>query len=317
MRTHSRNNNHYRIKCIAITGLLWCSTTAADTSPDWTGLVSASMGRDSNVTLSDNSNIISSNISDSFINTLGATGRYLTGNRSDGVRIDGVFYLRKYQTQNSFDFSLVNAGVAYHKKLGDWHGRFGTKYSHIEFGGAPYQDIYDLTTEGRRKFSKAAELRIRYRYSDINVLSPQFNNTDGNRHRLNIEGRFKSGDKRYRLAWRAETNNLNDSQTATTYTSSSTVRNRVRASAKIPLTDKWSSKLDLRWRNSRYKDDNVTSTTRVRRNDDRITAKAVLNYHLGKKTGLYADYTYTNNNSNISTYQYHRNVISTGLNYLF
>lgn len=318
MRAYSHSSHRCRISGIAITGLLWCvSAVAADTGSDWTGLVSASMGHDSNVTLSDNSNIITSNTSDNFINTLGTAGRYLTGNRDDGVRINGVFYFRKYQTENNFDFSLVNTSAAYHKKMGSWYGRFSAKYNYLEFGGNPYQNIYDLTSEGRHKFSSKNELRLRYRYSKFDALSSQFDNTGGHRHRFEVEDRFKVDSVRYRLAWRSEINNLNDSQTTTSYTSSSTLRTRIRINAKVPVTDKWGSEFDLRWRNSRYLDDNVTPTSRVRRTDNRVTAKAALNYDLNKTTAVFADYTYYNNSSNISRYQYNRNMISVGLNYLF
>jgi len=318
MRYSTLSGNRYRIFCSILLALFWWSSEAvAVSSSDWVGLVSASMGHDSNVTLADNSNIITNNASDNFINAIGGAGRYLSGNRNDGVRVDGVFYFRKYNTETGFDLGLIEIGSTYHKKLGEWYDSIGAKYSHIEFGGAPYQNIYTLTTEGRHKISQSTELRILYNYSAIDALSAQFNNTGGKQHQLNVEGRFKSGKNRYRLAWRLELNDLNDYQTATTFISSSAVRNRIRANAKIPFTDKWGTELDLRWRNSKYRDDNVTPTTRVRRNDDRLTAKADLNYELYKNARLYAEFKHTNNSSNISTYQYVRNEISLGMSYIF
>lgn len=293
------------------------SGTAAAANNDWSGVLSASIGNDDNVTLADDSNIVSTDEGDNFLDVLATAGSYLTGNRDDGIRVSGTFYNRDYDTQNDFNFTLANAGIAYHKKLGDWHSRLGAKYSYIEFGNDPYETVYDLLAEGRRKLSKNTELRIRYRYSDINAESSQFNNLDGDRHQLRVEGRLKSGQNRYRLAYRFETNDRDDSQTATTFTSSSPVRHTLRANARIPLVGKWGSELDLRWRNSRYKDDNVAPGSSVRRDEDRLTAKAGLNYELNKKVELYVDYTYTDNDANINTFDYERNVVSMGLNYFF
>lgn len=307
--------NKKQLCLVAAASLL--SGTVAAAGSDWTGILSASVGNDDNVTLADDSNVVASNEGDLFLDVLAAAGSYLSGNQDDGIRFDGTFYNREYDTEDGFNLSLVDASIAYHKKLGDWNGRFGVKYSYIEFGGDPYQGIYDLSAEGRRKINDNTELRIRYRYSDINSESSQFDNTDGDRQDVRIEGRFKSDKNRYLLSYNFETNDRNDLQTATTYTSSSPVRHTIRANAKIPLAGKWGSEFDLRWRGSRYKDDNVTAGSSTRRDDDRLTAKAGLNYALNKKVEIYADYAYTDNNSNISSYDYKRNEVSMGVNYLF
>jgi len=301
---------------LAVAAVLFSSTAFA-AGNDWSGIVSASVGNDDNVTLGDDSNVQASNEGDNFLDILATAGSYLKGNRDDGIRVNGTFYNRAYDTQDDFNFTLAAVGASYHKKMGDWHGRFGAKYSYLEFGGDPYESVYDLTAEARHKLSKTTELRIRYRYSDINAESSQFNNLEGDRHQVSVEGRFKAGKNRYRLSYRYETNDRNDSETTTTYTSSSPVRHTIRANAKIPLSGKWGSEVDLRWRDSRYKDDNVTTTSSVRREDDRFKAKLGLNYEYNRNVELYADYSYTNNDSNIDINEYERNTISMGVNYLF
>lgn len=305
--------NKKQLYMVVMASLL--SSTAA--ASDWSGLVSVTVANDDNVTLEDDSNTVASSEGDNYLDVLATAGRYLTGDRDDGIRFDGTFYNREYDTEDDFDISLASVGLAYHKKLGDWNGRFGAKYSYLEYGGDPYQSIYDLSVEGRHKFSKNTELRVRYTYSDINSESSQFDNTDGDRHRLRVEGRFKSGQNRYLLSYRYETNDRDDEETLTTFTSSSPVRHTLRANAKIPLAGKWGSELDLRWRDSRYKDDNVTLASSERRDDDRLRAKLGVNYELSKKLELFADYKYTDNDSNIDRYEYERNEIGVGVNYLF
>ena len=284
---------------------------------DWSGIVSGSVGHDDNVTLGDDSNILASDQKDYFVDILATAGKYLTGNKDNGVRLTGTLYNREYDTDDSFNFLLVNGGLAYHKKFGSWHGRFGAKYAYLEFGGDPYESILTLNAEGRHKFSKKTELRIRYRYSNINSESTQFNNLDGDRHQIRFQGRFKQGRNRYRLSYTFETNDRDDRETATTFTSSSSVRHTIRANAKIPLNAKWGTEFDVRYRDSRYKDDNVSGGVSTRRNDDRFRAKAELNYQINRKTDVFVNYTHTNNNSNISRFDYARNEATVGVNYLF
>ena len=287
------------------------------TAGDWSGILSATVGNDDNVTLGTDSNILSSNEKDNFLDVLATAGRYLTGNKEDGIRFSSTLYNREYDTEDSFNFFLVGGGLAYHKKIGDWYGRFGAKYNYLEFGGDPYETVLSATAEGRRKLNKSTELRLRYRYSDINSESRRFNNLDGDRHQARMEVRFKQGSNRYRLYYEFQTNDRADRSTATTFTSSSPLRHTLRANAKIPLNAKWGTDFDLRYRDSRYKDDNVASGVSTRRDDERFRAKAELNYKLNKKADVYVDYTYTDNDSNIDVFDYQRNVVSLGVNYLY
>ena len=284
---------------------------------DWSGLLSATLGHDDNVTLGDDSNVVASDSKDNFLDVLGTAGRYLKGNKDDGIRFTGTLYNREYNTEDAFNFLLVSGGLAYHKKFGSWHGRFGAKYGYLEFGGDPYETVFTLSAEGRHKFTKKTELRLRYRYSDIDAESSQFDNLEGDRHQVRAQYRLKHGGNRYRLSYTFETNDREDRSTTTTFSSSSPVRHTLRANAKIPLSGKWGTVFDVRFRDSRYKDDNVSSGVSTRRNDDRFRAKAELNYQINRKTDVYVDYTHTNNDSNISSFDYDRNEITVGVNYLF
>lgn len=311
-----KNKNKYKtnLAIFALSALLSGSAMAGE----WAGLVSATLGHDDNVTLGDDSNVVASDAKDNFLDILGTAGRYLKGNKDDGIRLTGTLYNREYNTEDAFNFLLVSGGLAYHKKFGSWHGRFGAKYGYLEFGGDPYETVFTLSAEGRHKFTKKTELRVRYRYSDIDAESSQFNSLEGDRHQLRAQYRLKHGGNRYRLSYTFETNDRNDSsRSATSFSSSSPVRHTLRANAKIPLNGKWGTVFDVRFRDSRYKDDNIVSGVSIRRNDDRFRAKAELNYQIDRKTDVYVDYTHTNNDSNISSSDYDRNEMTVGVNYLF
>jgi len=284
---------------------------------DWNGLLQLSVASDDNVSLTDSNDIVASNESDNYIEVLGSASRYLTGNKDNGVRFIGTLFNREYDTEDGFDFTLLGAGLGYDRKLGDWNARFEANYEYLEFGGDTYEKILHVSAEGRHKFSKKTELRVRYRYSDINAPEDAFSNLEGDRHQLRVEGRFRSGKNRYRLSYTYEDNDRDDRTTMTTFSSSSPIRHILRANAKVPLNAKWETEFDVRYRDSRYKDDNVSGGMSTRRDDDRFRAKATLKYKLDSKTKLFADYNHFDNDSSIDTFTYKRNVASVGVEHFF
>ena len=300
-------------------GVLLASTLLSShvVAGDWNGIVSATLGHDDNVTLGDDSDVVASNQKDYFLDVLGSAGRYLTGNKDDGIRFTGTLYNREYDSDDDFNFLLVSGGLAYHKKLGSWHGRFGAKYDYLEFGGDPYETVFTVSAEGRHKFTKKTELRVRYRYSDIDAESSQFNRLEGDRHQVRAQYRLKHAGNRYLLGNTFETNDRQDLSGVGTFSSSSPVRHAIQANAKIPLNPKWTAEFDVRYRDSRYKDDNISSGVSTRRNDDRFRAKAGLNYQIARKTDVFVNYMHTDNESNINSFDYERNEVSVGVNYLF
>ena len=301
---------------LVLSGMLMASAASAAAS-DWKGLLKLSVANDDNVTLTESNDVVASNESDTFIDVLGTASRYLTGDKDNGVRLIGTLFNREYDTADGFDFTLLGAGLGYDRKLGDWNGRFEANYEYLEFGGDTYEKILHLSAEGRHKFSKNTELRVRYRYSDINAPEDAYSNLEGDRHQLRFEGRFRSGKNRYRLSYTYEDNDRDDRTTMTTFSSSSPVRHTLRANAKIPLAEKWESEFDLRYRDSRYKDDNVSGGMSTRRNDERFRAKATLKYKLDTKTKIFADYNHFDNDSNIDSFTYERNIVSVGISRFF
>ena len=300
--------------CAALVAMAISGTASAG---DWNGLLQLSVASDDNVTLTESNDVVASNESDNYLEVLGSASLYLTGNKDNGVRFIGTFFNREYDTADGFNFSLLSAGLGYDRKLADWHTRFEGHYEYLEFGGDTYQKNIHVSAEGRHKFSKKSELRIRYRYSDIHAPEDAFDNLEGDRHQLRFEGRFRSGKNRYRLSYTYEDNDRDDRETMTTFSSSSPIRHILRANAKIPLNAKWETEFDMRYRDSRYKDDNVSGGMSTQRDDERFRAKATLKYKLDNKTKLFADYNHFDNDSNIDTFTYKRNVASVGVSHFF
>lgn len=318
MRRILRNGiRHQGIAMTMLTVLCCGSVQAANDGQEWTGILSASIGYDDNLTLGDNE-AIASQLDDTYLELLGSASRYLTGVRDDGLRVTGTAFTRQYESENDYGFTLLGIGIGYDKKFTDWKARFEAGYDYIEYGGDTYEKITKLGVEGRHGLSANTELRLRYEANFIDAPNALYQNLDGTSHMLRAETRIKQGSNRYRLSYTFETNDRDDLRTATTFSSSSPNRHILRANARIPFAGKWEAELDARYRNSRYRDSNLFSGgSTKRRDDDRFRARLGLEYKLGDKTRLFGRYDYYDNNSNINTYSYTRNLVSFGVQRTF
>lgn len=309
----------YQIKIVAtLMAASWCGyALAGPDGHEWTGVLSASIGNDDNLTLEDDSSSVASDKEDTFIDLLGFASRYFSGVRNDGVRASGTLFTRQYDSESEFNFTLLGAGIGYDKTFSDWKTRFDAGYDHIEYGSDVYQRVTKLAVEGRRSLTSKTELRLRYEANFIDA-GDDFRNVDGTRQYVRAETRIKQDSNRYRLSYTLETNDRKDSRTATTFTSSSPVRHILRANARIPLSSNWKAEVDARYRVSRYRDSDVFSNgTSKTREDDRFRARLGLEYKLASRTKLFGRYDYYDNDSNINTRSYERNLFSTGIQHSF
>lgn len=303
---------------IAMLATFGCGNAqAALNGHEWSGILSASVGNDDNLTLGDASSVASQR-EDNYLEVLGFASRYLSGVRDDGVRISGTLFTRQYESENDFGFTLVGVGVGYDKKFTDWKTRFEAGYDYIEYGGDTYEKISKLAVEGRHHLTQDAELRLRYEADFISAPDTLYRNLEGTMHQFRAETRLKQDSNRYRLSYTLETNDRDDFRTATTFTSSSPVRHILRANARIPFAGKWEGEIDARYRKSRYRDKNLFSNGSSKtRDDERFRARLGIEYKYTGKTRFFGRYENFNNDSNIDTYSYDRNLISVGIQHTF
>lgn len=293
------------------------SVQAASDGHEWEGILSASVGNDDNLTLEDDTSSRASGLEDNYLQILGSASRYVSGVRNDGLRINGTLFTRQYETEDDFNFTLLGIGAGYDKTFSDWKARFEAGYDHIEYGSETYQRVTKLGVEGRRRLTKKTELRLRYAVNFIDA-GEDFSNLDGTRQFVRAETRIKQGSNRYRLSYAYQTNDRDDRRTARTFSSASPNRHIVRANARIPFNSKWSGEIDARYRMSRYRDSNefFDGTTKTRE-DDRLRTRLAIEYKLASKTNLFGRYDYSDNDSNIDSRSYTRNLVSVGVKQTF
>lgn len=307
--------NRDRILIATIVIFLSGSVQAASDDHEWVGLLSASFGYDDNLTLEDDTSAVASELDDIYLEVLGSTSRYVSGTRNDGLRIYGTIFSRQYQSEVDFGFSQIGGGVGYDKTFSDWKARFDAGYDHITYGGETYEQVTKFGAEVRRKMTDKADLRLRFQANFIDA-GANYTDLDGTRQYVRAETRIKQGKNRYRLSYTYQTNDRNDSRTATTFSSDSPNRHILRANARIPFNSKWRGEFEVRYRMSHYEDPNVLSDgTTITREDDRLRTRLGVEYKQTSKTKLFGRYDYYDNESNIDSQSYTRNLISVGVKY--
>lgn len=295
-----------------------CTTAqAASDDHEWTGIVSAAIGYDDNLRQEDNSSAVASGLDDNYLEVLGSAGRYVSGVRNDGVRIYGTLFSRQYVSEGDFDFTQLGAGVGYDKTLSDWKARFDAGYDYITYSGETYQRVTKLRAEGRNRLTKKTELRLRYEFQYIDA-GDNYSYLDGTRQYVRAETRIKQGKNRFRLSYTYQTNDREDTRTATTFSSDSPNRHILRANARIPFSSKWKGEIEARYRMSKYRDPDVLSGGEtITREDDRFRARLGIEYKTTDNTKLFGRYDYYDNDSNIESQIYTRNLYSVGVKHTF
>jgi len=306
-----------RIAVTLIAAFCCGSVQAAPDGHEWAGILSASVGNDDNLTLDDDTSSVASELDDNYLEILGGASRYVSGVRNDGFRINGTLFTRQYESEEDFNFTLLGIGAGYDKTFSDWKARFDAGFDYITYGGETYQRVTKLGVEGRRSLTKKTELRLRYEVNFIDA-GEDFTNLDGTRQYVRAETRIKQGSNRYRLSYTYQTNDRDDRSTATTFSSASPNRHILRANARIPFNSKWSGEIDARYRMSRYRDKNLFSDGSTKtRDDDRFRARIGINYKVASKTKLFGRYDHFDNDSNIDSRSYERNLVSVGVTQTF
>ena len=289
---------------------------------NWTGLLSTSLLSDSNVTLVNDDLTAVTSESDSSI-TISAYGeKWLSGGRSDGIRLFLKGYLQNYNTQTTYNYTQFGLGIARYDNLGSWKMRYGGFWDETYLGGAQYQRVLSAEARARKSLSKNNQLRLRYKVSSIDATNPTYGYLGGMRHQLRLGDQIRSGKNRYRVYYQLELNDREDfeSPAGTTYLfkSYSPTRHTVRVTGWWSLSNSWALRLDGRYRTSLYSENNIlVGNVSESRDDTQTRLSARLSKKLDKNLRLEMAYTVTNNDSSVDAESYDRSVASVGLSSKF
>lgn len=269
------------------------------------GLVSVTAGRDDNVNRAvDNS---PSNISDSFTSAYLSTSIPVTEDRSFGV--NASYYTINYSDLNTDDFDILRAGLFYKTRFAAWRTRTTVSYAKSDLGHNGFQDITRLEFSTKRKLADASKIRIVYQYDDIASSDIAFNYLDGWRQRLRLSYKQRFGDLNAQFRYRLE---LNDRRNTLTRSFSPT-RHTIRGIANYSLSDDWSLRGNLAYRDSNYPD----VGTNPDRNENRTRAAIKLRFSPDKRWFVEISYRHTENDSDNAQFDYNRDDVHLSMAYTY
>ncbi|MCK4709199.1 MAG: hypothetical protein KAU21_11330, partial [Gammaproteobacteria bacterium] len=297
-------------------------------SNKWTGLLSASLLSDSNVTLvnDDQATVTSKSDTSLVLSAFGA--KWLKGGRNDGVRPFLKGYLQNYNTQTTYNYTQLGLGAAKYDQLGSWKMRYGGFWDETYLGGSQYQRVLSADVKARKALSKNNQLRLRYKASQIIATESVTATNSGNKHlggwrqQIRLGNQTHSGKNRYRVYYQLELNDRKDDDTpadaAYLFRSYSPTRHTIRVTGWWDLGGQWALRLDGRYRTSSYNDDYVlVGNVMESRDDTQTRLSARLSKKLNKSLQLEVAYTAMNNDSSVDAESYDRTLASVGLSSKF
>ncbi len=286
----------------------------ADTASSMQFLADVRLGSDDNVI--DPSDLSGNNKSDAFLETLVMTN-WTSDNSSKGHwQIDGFVYTSDYHEVSEYDIAMVDVGFKkyFPETFGSWH--LGARTDAISIGNHSYQKGLTLNAGAKGKLNQNRSWTFHYRYRHIDSLNEQYDPFAGNSQRLKLGlsghlGESSSWDVHYRY----EIDDLEDANFTDSFTSYSAQRQGVGAKLSHSIGD-WRAALALDYRASNYLDNNlfVDGTERARQ-DDRYKLSLRTTRLIDKRWSLNAEFSYTDNDSNIERYDYRRRFFNTGISW--
>ncbi|MFU8822175.1 MAG: tetratricopeptide repeat protein [Gammaproteobacteria bacterium] len=121
------------------------------------------------------------------------------------LRLEAGGFLLRYADLDEFDQAGGQLALLAERKFGDWTGELGAGYTLNQLDGERFENRRSLSFGATRRLDAAWDLRLRYRYEDIDAREP-FAALTGDRQEVSVRARRRGEASRLRLEYRFETN---------------------------------------------------------------------------------------------------------------
>ncbi len=259
-----------------------------------------------------------SDTNDRFLESV-FSGRWLSSrNLDEAWVIDGVAYMSHYDQVSEYNIELFDLG--FRKHFGTKWGslNLGARADRTSLGGDGYLSSYSLNIGTAIKTEKSGVINIDYKFRELSELSDEFEPLSGSKHRVNIEHAFRwRNGTRLKTFYRHEIDNREDADFGVAFTSYSANRDSMGLKLSRKLGD-WNLSATASYRQSKYHDDHLfIDGTSIGRKDKRTKLDLGAAWHFTPNWAISADYGITMNESNITNYDYDRQVFSIGMRWFF
>lgn len=268
----------------------------------WSGYILGGLGHDSNITSEPDNLAINQSGTFGYANAL--ANYIISGSKKNGLLTKSSVYTKDYLNSNDSDHNYINLGLSLRDKINNWKFIYDINFKQSNYGHEDYQRSYLLTLAARHRFQNNNELRLRWRYEDINSLSQQFDYLEGSRQKLRTEYRINRESDRIQFLYELETN---DRQNTATNNYSPT-RHSFTAKYNNTLDNNNAIGGDITYRTSDY-----DATATESRSDDRLGGAIKHTYKLDNSWKLKSRIKHTVNNSNKPDSDYDKTLITVDL----
>ena len=221
------------------------------------------------------------------------------------------YYSKDYTQFNGYDYSQFGTDLNKEFKVNNWRHNIRIGFEKSRYGATDYQSIMRLDLKSQYRMS-LQKMTARYRYDSINSDDALYDFYQGDRQRLDFVYERSFKPHRLQLGLGFEDNNRLDDKTGSVVNQSySPAHEKIYFSWFYRIDQNWKTRLKLENRDTRYNDFSISKG--VTRDEAQRNYSFQLKYGLSKRWWLVANYHHTDNVSNITTYTYHRNIISAGI----
>lgn len=228
--------------------------------------------------------------------------------------VDGFGYTSRYDSVDEYNFDMLDIGVRKYSptEFGRWY--WGIRSNASALGNNGYLHTNSLQLGNQGWLADRYKWKLDYQYKHRRSLNPQFDPFAGNTHRLNLNLAGTVSDNwQWKLGYRYDVDDRDDLDLGDLFTSYSAQRHGIEADWGY-RQGKWLSKFSANYRWSDYMDDNTAlDGSKTLRKDQRLKLSARSSWKLIDDWSLSAEYSFTNNESTIETYDYDRHMLIFGI----
>jgi len=290
-------------------------------SKPWTALVSVATGFDDNAfNLQDDIQVRSSAGEDSYLEYFAWGQHTLQGTASDGWRLQGFGYGRRYADFNDLDLDIYSLGVSRDIPLQTWQAEFGLAAVITKLDGEDLTDQTKLLARIKRGVGRS-QISLGYLPSYYEGGS-DFGHLDGWQHVVETNWQYPLRAVSLNAFYRLELNDREDKASDNEFFSYSPTRHSVGLGLDWRVQARWHLSAGFEYRASDYEGTNrLTDSDGVfkekTRDGDRVKMWLKTRVQVSDKLRLTGRVSVTDNEENFDTYTYDKNQASVGAEYIF
>lgn len=236
---------------------------------------------------------------------------------SAGLELSGHYYAQRKASCVETNITMLASSLGYFVDLADWSIQAGMEMSYMWLGEEAYLLTWGPELNAKRALSPKTQLRLRYRNEMIHAARPEFEYFAGSGWKMRMQLRRMANAGLVYLTYQYAQENRNDNDTGTEYFDYSPSRQTLSMRFHSNMKHRWEWEADAVYRYSAYsRAHQLLNENDGLRLDNQLSISLGLFRELNRYIKLTSRILHTANESTLPRYQYIRNELSFGLEWL-